>query len=64
MALAKTGSTAKLKTIAIIRLSSLGDIVHTLPAFQMLRKQFPEAKDPAPPCWKIFPVLMTSRFLI
>jgi lipopolysaccharide heptosyltransferase I len=33
-----------LKTIAIIRLSSLGDIVHTLPAFQLLRKHFPEAK--------------------
>jgi heptosyltransferase-1 len=36
--------TAKLKTIAIVRLSSLGDIVHTLPAFQLLRKHFPEAK--------------------
>jgi heptosyltransferase-1 len=33
-----------LKNIAIIRLSSLGDIVHTLPAFQLLRKHFPEAK--------------------
>jgi heptosyltransferase I len=33
-----------LKSIAIIRLSSLGDIVHTLPAFQLLRKHFPEAK--------------------
>lgn len=33
-----------MKTIAIIRLSSLGDIVHTLPAFQLLRKHFPEAK--------------------
>jgi heptosyltransferase-1 len=28
----------------IIRLSSLGDIIHTLPAFSALRKNFPEAK--------------------
>lgn len=28
----------------IIRLSSLGDIIHTLPAFAALRKYFPEAK--------------------
>jgi len=42
--MAKIGYTAKLKTIAIIRLSSLGDIVHTLPAFQLLRKHFPEAR--------------------
>jgi ADP-heptose:LPS heptosyltransferase len=27
----------------IIRLSSLGDIIHTLPAFSALRKNFPEA---------------------
>jgi len=33
-----------LKTIAIIRLSSLGDIVHTLPAFQSLRRNFPAAR--------------------
>ncbi len=33
-----------MKNIAIIRLSSLGDIVHTIPAFQLLRKHFPEAK--------------------
>jgi heptosyltransferase-1 len=33
-----------LKNIAIIRLSSLGDIVHTVPAFQLLRRHFPEAK--------------------
>jgi heptosyltransferase-1 len=32
------------KRIAIIRLSSLGDIVHTIPAFNLLRKQFPHAK--------------------
>jgi heptosyltransferase-1 len=28
----------------IIRLSSLGDIIHTLPAFSALRKKFPKAK--------------------
>ncbi len=28
----------------IIRLSSLGDVIHTLPAFAALRKHFPEAK--------------------
>ena len=28
----------------IVRLSSLGDIIHTLPAYQALRKNFPEAK--------------------
>ena len=28
----------------IIRLSSLGDIIHTLPAFSALRKNYPEAK--------------------
>lgn len=33
-----------MKSIAIIRMSSLGDIVHTLPAFQLLRRHFPEAK--------------------
>ncbi len=33
-----------MKSIAIIRLSSLGDIVHTLPAFQLLRSHFPEAR--------------------
>ena len=27
----------------IIRLSSLGDIIHTLPAFSALRKNYPEA---------------------
>jgi heptosyltransferase-1 len=32
-----------LKTIAIVRLSSLGDIVHTLPALQALRGHFPSA---------------------
>jgi heptosyltransferase-1 len=33
-----------LKNIAIIRLSSLGDIVHTLPAFQSLRQHCPAAR--------------------
>jgi heptosyltransferase-1 len=28
----------------IIRLSSLGDVIHTLPAFSALRKKYPEAK--------------------
>jgi heptosyltransferase-1 len=32
-----------LKHIAIIRLSSLGDIVHALPALQALRRRFPDA---------------------
>jgi len=44
MSIAKIGSTAKLKTIVIIRLSSLGDIVHTLPAFQALRRHYPDAE--------------------
>lgn len=35
------------KRIAIIRLSALGDIVHALPAFNLLRTAFPEAKF----CW-------------
>jgi heptosyltransferase-1 len=30
--------------ILVIRLSSIGDILHTLPAFQSLRKTFPDAK--------------------
>ncbi|HSQ35004.1 MAG TPA: lipopolysaccharide heptosyltransferase I [Candidatus Binatia bacterium] len=33
-----------MKKIAIIRLSSLGDIVHTLPAFQLLRRHYADAK--------------------
>jgi heptosyltransferase-1 len=32
------------KNIAIIRLSSLGDIVHAIPAFNLLRKQFPGSR--------------------
>ena len=33
-----------MNTIAIIRLSSLGDIIHTLPAFQALRRHNPDAE--------------------
>jgi lipopolysaccharide heptosyltransferase I len=33
-----------LDSIAIIRLSALGDIVHTLPAFQALRRSYPGAR--------------------
>jgi len=33
-----------MKKITIIKLSSLGDIIHTLPAFNILRKNLPEAK--------------------
>jgi len=32
------------RRILIIRLSSLGDILHTLPAFQSLRESFPQAR--------------------
>jgi len=35
---------AEWKSIAIVRLSSLGDIVHTLPAFSLLRRRFPGAR--------------------
>jgi heptosyltransferase-1 len=33
-----------LRKLLIVRLSSLGDIIHTLPAFQSLRSSFPEAR--------------------
>lgn len=33
-----------MKDFLIIRLTSLGDIIHTLPAFSALRKNFPEAR--------------------
>jgi heptosyltransferase-1 len=33
-----------MKHFLIIRLSSLGDIIHTLPAFSALRKKFPQAR--------------------
>jgi len=36
--------TPNYKNIAIIKLSSLGDIIHALPAFHVLRKNFPGAK--------------------
>ncbi len=32
------------RNIAIIRLSALGDIVHTIPAFALLREAFPDAR--------------------
>ena len=32
------------KNFLILRLSSLGDIIHTLPAFSSLRKHFPKAR--------------------
>jgi len=32
------------RNIAIIKLSALGDIIHAIPAFNILRKQFPRAK--------------------
>ncbi|MCP4156648.1 MAG: glycosyltransferase family 9 protein [bacterium] len=35
---------SKYKNIAIIRLSALGDIIHTLPAFFFLRAAYPHAK--------------------
>lgn len=34
----------KYSNIAILKLSSLGDIIHTLPAFSLLRKRYPHAK--------------------
>ena len=32
------------ESILVIRMSSLGDIIHTLPSYSALRKRFPEAK--------------------
>ena len=32
------------KNIAVIRLSSLGDIIHTLPAFDFLKRKHPTIK--------------------
>ena len=37
-------ATSKNKTIAILRLSSLGDIIHTVPAFALLRQNHPFLK--------------------
>ncbi len=34
----------KIRSIAIVKLSSLGDIIHTLPALNLLRSNFQEAK--------------------
>jgi heptosyltransferase-1 len=44
MAKMSVTSPLSFQRLAIIRLSSLGDIVHTLPAFQALREHFPRAK--------------------
>jgi heptosyltransferase-1 len=40
----KVATDDRYKTIAIIRLTALGDIVHTLPAFHLLRQRFPGAR--------------------
>jgi len=34
----------KYQKIAIVRLTSLGDIIHTLPAYYLLRKKYPYSK--------------------
>ncbi|MBQ3331986.1 MAG: lipopolysaccharide heptosyltransferase II [Thermoguttaceae bacterium] len=39
------------KRILIVRLSSLGDVIHTLPIAAALRRRFPEAKI----CWAVHP---------
>jgi heptosyltransferase-1 len=36
-------STAKLERLLIVRLSAMGDVLHTLPAVQLLRSAFPQA---------------------
>lgn len=41
----------KYKRIAIIRLTALGDIIHALPAFALLREAFPQSKI----CWLVEP---------
>ncbi|HPB54636.1 MAG TPA: lipopolysaccharide heptosyltransferase I, partial [Candidatus Aminicenantes bacterium] len=33
-----------MQTIVVLRLSALGDILHTLPAFRLLRSSFPESR--------------------
>ena len=37
------GSGAKIERILIVRLSAMGDVIHTLPAAQALRDAFPDA---------------------
>jgi len=34
---------AKIKSILIVKLGSIGDVVHTLPTLHALRKSFPKA---------------------
>ncbi len=36
-------STAKIERLLIVRLSAMGDVIHTLPAVQLLRRAFPQA---------------------
>jgi heptosyltransferase I len=38
-----TGDSARLERLLIVRLSAMGDVIHTLPAAQALREAFPEA---------------------
>ncbi len=39
----KTGDNARIEHLLIVRLSAMGDVIHTLPAAQALREAFPEA---------------------
>ncbi len=39
----KTGDNARIERLLIVRLSAMGDVIHTLPAAQALREAFPEA---------------------
>jgi heptosyltransferase-1 len=40
---ARAGSGSNIERILIVRLSAMGDVIHTLPAAQALREAFPEA---------------------
>ncbi len=40
---AATGSGANVERILVVRLSAMGDVIHTLPAVQALREAFPQA---------------------
>ena len=35
---------AKLNSILVVKLSAIGDVVHSLPLLEVLRKNFPEAR--------------------
>ena len=37
------GSERKIERLLIVRLSAMGDVIHTLPAVHALREAFPEA---------------------